>query len=61
MNDELTRALDVADRMIAAHPESDIGPQVKIQVEWALQPRSGRWTGRPRVRRDTPPTAGRWH
>ncbi|MGD8699364.1 MAG: tetratricopeptide repeat protein [Gemmatimonadales bacterium] len=32
------RALQVADRMIAAHPDSDVGPQVKIQVEWALQP-----------------------
>ena len=37
LSGDLTRALEVADRMIAAHPESDVGPQVKIQVEWALQ------------------------
>jgi tetratricopeptide (TPR) repeat protein len=35
---ELERALEVAERMTASHPESDMGPQVKIQVEWALQP-----------------------
>jgi tetratricopeptide (TPR) repeat protein len=37
LSGDLTRASDVADRMIAAHPESDIGPQVKIQVEWATE------------------------
>ncbi|MGD8866663.1 MAG: tetratricopeptide repeat protein [Gemmatimonadales bacterium] len=45
LNGNLTGALEIADRMIASHPESDMGRQVKIQVEWALQPRPGRSAG----------------